>query len=65
MDRRKCLYFIEESWAWGVCGNRRSNAYELRVEPDCRCSVHKEEECYSPLPRSTPGFSSAFSSSVW
>ena len=65
MDCKSCLYFIEESWEGGVCGNRKSNAYELKVGPECRCSVYKEEECYSPAPRSTPVFSSACSSSVW
>ncbi len=65
MDCKRCLYFIEESWEGGVCGNRKSNAYELRVPDACRCSVYKEEECYSPSPRSTPVFSSACSSSVW
>jgi hypothetical protein len=57
-----CSYYIEENWRGGVCGSKRSPAYELIVTPDTSCSVHTKrgETCYSPLPRFT---SAAFSGS--
>lgn len=55
---RECLYWIEDSWEAGICGNRLSSAYECPVSAGCKCRHYKEATC-TPQSRSLPVSSSA------